>query len=337
MPTPPPGAPSSAASFEEAVALSLPAPSPAPARGITRLHDGVLSEVYGFEHAGEELVLKLYRFDLERAVHGDPDPRFRAASRFMAIPPFFASSAERIARLGPGVETGTAFPEVLGEGRLADGTPFTLMRRLAGEPWTPARTADPSARRAVSEQLGALLAGMHARAGEPGGVARTGAEWVEDYESLLHLAADHLPAPAVPSEEGRWRLHGALQRIVQRLANLHLGPTVIAHGDCGPENLLFAADGRLCGLVDFQLSCPAPAAMDLRWTPELDGEAFLAAYGWPPARRAEVPWLARFFQMLWEGLILVVFHRYAGHSVPAAMWASAGRRYRELVRGLERE
>src|SRR5262249_19896287 len=163
--------------------------------------------------------------------------------------------------------------------------------------------------------------------------ARTPAEprsWAEAYGEVLACLADHLPRLAVGPAE-RWSLHRRLLSVIERFRATDPGPDVQAHGDFHPTNLLFDPDGSLRALVDFQLSCEAPASMDSRWPPDLDAESLLDAYGPPRARHDEARWLGLFFEMTWLALGMVSTLRFGGVMLGLRYWVAYARHLERLV------
>jgi len=323
---------------EVLAAAQLDPAARAGARTLTKLADGVLAEVFALDLGGRELVLKLYRFDLGAQVAMDPDGRFHAAARCFCIPPFFGSSHDRTEPLRG--RLGVALPEVLGEGVLSDGTWYTLLTRLRGRPW---RTHDSGAGgdrgsaelARLSGELGALLRELHALQARPEAPWRTADEWADEYVALLHSAADNLPDTVAGDADARWELHHRVQAIAERFRRTDPGPGVLAHGDFGPENVLLDERGSVAGLIDFQLSCLAPASLDFRWLGCCAPEPFLASYGWPRARTADALWLGAFARLLWEAMIQVAVHRYSGLPVRPEMWSAARARLAAVLDELE--
>jgi aminoglycoside phosphotransferase (APT) family kinase protein len=107
----------------------------------------------------------------------------------------------------------------------------------------------------VTSELAAALGGMR-----PGGARPPWAEVLTD-EVL----------PLLPE---RWRAEGA-ERIAEALALPPVTPTLV-HGDLGGGNLLWGRDGRLAGVIDWDLAALFDPALDA---------ALLAWHGWDNIRR----------------------------------------------------
>jgi aminoglycoside phosphotransferase (APT) family kinase protein len=303
--------------------LNCPAPT------VRFLHEGTLAEAYSVVGPGVDAILKIYVVDLRQAIASDPDRRFDVAAACFPIPPFFATTRERIAAFArvPNIRV----PSVFAEGLLAGSTPFTLMERIDGSPWEPAADGD-RAPAPLSEAIGRLLATLHATAQAPRVLVRE--PWPDAYRRILDCAADHVPERLVPAA-GRGPLRDRFRAIVSRLAGLDLGPSVLAHGDMHPRNLLFGEDGRIEGIVDFGLACPGPAAMDFRWISQMNADAFLCGYGCGFAGPAEAAFLGDFYELMWDVLRTVVAARHVPRVESSAYWEHSARNLAMILAKLD--
>lgn len=302
-----------------------------PAGGMLRLslaRATSLAQTWFVDANGRPLVLKVHPIDLQEHLLGDPDPRFTTVARTLPVAPYFAATEQRVAvvRAAAPVEV----PRVLAEGRLDDGTRYTLMTRLRGSPRAPS-SAD---RARLSTTLGRLARALHEAAvpsddGPP--------RWSDACAEILHCVVDHLPAAVAGQTRQRFSLHARVDRILCRLRGAELGRRVLAHGDLHPTNLRFGTDGEVCGIVDFDLACPGPAALDFRWLCLLDAEPFFAAYGGDPGRVDEACWLGHFVDLLWTALGLAIMHRHLRTHDDAAFWLPRSRQMHYLLRLLEND
>ncbi len=301
---------------------------------VSPLAAGVLSETFLLCAGEENWVLKLYRIRLRDEILGDADPRMRAASRLLSIPPFFSKSKDRIEAFQQC--TDLELPRILGEGVLSDGSWFTLMTKSPGLPWAPSieQTARPND---LSTELGGLLRQLHHAELPHNHAWAKQINWADEYEALCHTFVDHFPSMIIREESQRASLRLRMDAILNEFRNCDPGPTVLCHGDFGGENILVDRSASLTGLVDFQLSCLAPEAMDFRWIEQFHAGAFLGAYGWDSKREAEARWLGTFFQMIWEGLIIVSVQRYSNFQIGALTWEQARKRLNGLLDKLQVE
>jgi aminoglycoside phosphotransferase (APT) family kinase protein len=99
------------------------------------------------------------------------------------------------------------------------------------------------------------------------------------------LAEEILPRlPARWRSEGRRRLDAALA--------LEPVPDALVHGDLGGSNVHWSADGKLLGILDWDLAMPADPAIDA---------ALMAWHGWDTVRRA-VPAATYHRARTWDAL-----------------------------------
>ncbi|MEU3645330.1 aminoglycoside phosphotransferase family protein [Lentzea sp. NPDC034063] len=166
-----------------------------------------------------------------------------------------------------------------------------VLRRLASaglpfqvpEPLTPVTTFGDRAAVAVSWIDGVALP---EGAGDPAQVAEV-LEAVRSVPlggSLLAALDDRAQGPswsAVIAEEilprlpVRWRAEG--QRRLDAALALDPVPDALVHGDLGGSNVHWSADGKLLGVLDWDMAMPGDPAIDA---------ALMAWHGWDNVRRA---------------------------------------------------
>lgn len=302
---------------------------------IRRLHFSHLTETFALTGAGLDLILKVHPFDLSASMPRDPDPRFKTICRMLKIPPFFASTADRIAaaRTSPRV----ALPRVVFERRVADGPTVTLLERIRGETFHP-RFATTAARRTeLSSNLGAILAQIHRAPIAESDANENLAVRPEYHAEIAYALAEHLPNFVVGGANGRWKLYSRIEKILRILDRRKAFDAVQVHGDFHPENVIFDGHGDIVGLVDFFMSCVGPSPMDFRHATVFDHLAFFRGYGLARSDEDDAHWLGTFYEWLWEGLAMVTTKRFTTLEPDVSYWASYSKQFNYLVRILEND
>ena len=154
-------------------------------------------------------------------------------------------------------------PEPLADIETVDDRPALATAWIPGQP-SPRGEGEAAALRAVLDVLAGIdldtvrdvLTIAHAYAG--------GEEWAE---VMLEQAVPRLPA--------RWR-DEARSRI-QAALDLEPVPELLVHGDLAGDNMRWSEDGRLVGILDWDLASPWDQAVDV---------ACLAWHGWENVRKA---------------------------------------------------
>ncbi len=190
----------------------------------------------------------------------------------------------RFARALRSAAPGLPVAVVLGGDERAN-PPFAVTAYIPGEPGD-ALLATPAGAAWLGRLAGeaaAALAAVSPRAlgrslprtwSDPGRLAVAAAGWLREARPVLDP----------PDAE-------AVRAVVDRIPGLLAGPSVVAHGDLAPVNLLIEGE-RLAGIVDLERLRLAPAAFDAAWFrllvrhhhperwPDV-GPPFLAALGLP--------------------------------------------------------
>ena len=158
------------------------------------------------------------------------------------------------------------------------GLPFQVP-----EPLTPVTVFGDRAAVAVSWIDGvALPEGV----GDPAQVAEvlTAVSSVPLGEALLAVLDDRAQGPSwstivaeeiLPRLPARWQAEG--QRRLDAVLALEPVPDALVHGDLGGSNVHWSADGKLVGILDWDMAMPADPAIDA---------AQMAWHGWDNVRRA---------------------------------------------------
>ncbi|MDX8148069.1 aminoglycoside phosphotransferase family protein [Lentzea sp. BCCO 10_0061] len=158
------------------------------------------------------------------------------------------------------------------------GLPFQVPH-----PLTPVTTFGDRAAVAVSWIDGAALP---EGAGDPAQVAEVleAVRSVPLGDSLMAVLDDRAQGPSwstiiveeiIPRLPARWRSEG-LRRLESVLA-LEPVPDALVHGDLSGSNVHWSADGKLLGVLDWDMAMPADPAIDA---------AQMAWHGWDTVRRA---------------------------------------------------
>lgn len=189
----------------------------------------------------------------------------RAAIRIARTPAAAEDLPRRMALLGQLAQAELPFevPQPLGPVRTVRGLTACAVSWLWGAPW-PKGSGDPAALRDLLGSLAkvdlAPLAGLldrpHAYAGRE--------RWPE---LMLNEAVPRLPP--------RWRAEA--RRRVEVALELEDVPAGLVHGDLAGDNMHWSSDGRLVGVLDWDLAQSFDAAIDA---------ACLAWHGWKTVRAA---------------------------------------------------
>ncbi|NGY66456.1 aminoglycoside phosphotransferase family protein [Lentzea sp. NEAU-D13] len=173
------------------------------------------------------------------------------------------------------------------------GLPFQVP-----EPLTPVTTFGDRAAVAVSWVDGA---GLPEGAGDPAQVAEVleAVRSVPLDDSLLAVLDDRAQGPswsAVVAEEiiprlpARWQSEG--RRRLDAVLALEPVPDALVHGDLSGANVHWSADGKLLGILDWDMAMPGDPAIDA---------AQMAWHGWDNVRRA-VPAATYHRARTWDAL-----------------------------------
>ncbi|MBA2541747.1 MAG: phosphotransferase [Deltaproteobacteria bacterium] len=164
-----------------------------------------------------------------------------------------------------------------------DGPVTVVYKKLEG---APGAAATPGA---WPEQLGGLLARLHATPPKALGVEALDADTLRDDRRIDGTRLFGAVAPRLTRGE-RLRAELLLADLVDDDRNWKFSP-VVAHGDLGPEHVLVSAAGELAGVIDWEDVGTGDPADDFAWwlhaMPEV-GSRMLAAYGGPPDERFEI-------------------------------------------------
>jgi len=163
---------------------------------------------------------------------------------------------------------------------VCDGPTTVVYRRLDGV------RCDEAGDGAWPEQLGGLLARLHAIQPKLVGLETLGAETLrEDHRAdctrLLAIIAPRLEAP------DRLRADRLVSAYLDDDKHWRFEPT-ITHGDLGPEHVLVSPSGELVGVIDWEEVRTGDPAWDFAWwlhANEPLGRRTLSAYGGAPDDR----------------------------------------------------
>ncbi len=272
------------------------------------LAHGVLARTAAVEADGRRAILKCFEPTIPVFVQGATDPRIQTFARLFPIAPFFSPLRPWHEAVSQAVSV--AVPKILAEGTLTDGRQYVAMTRLRGRAARENDWNEPARRRRMSAAAGQLARELHAADLPAQAAALPQNEWLDHAAEVLHAVADFLarwPGACPDAHELHLRLHN----VVQAAHDVPLGEPSIVHGDLHPTNLLFGDDGEVCGLVDFDLTCCAPAALDFRHLAAFDEEAFLSSYGRYEGSLDQACWVGHFIDMIWNGIGLVARHATA--------------------------
>jgi len=243
-------------------------------------------------------------------------------------------------------DAGVPAPEPLFMGDDSLGAPFFLVRRIEGETLPRRLLRDDEyagARAALTPQLGAILAAVHAipldgladLPGPPPGAASAVASELDRYEAVFRGIAVE-PHPAF--------------ELAFRWLRLHLPPAAgerrtLVHGDFRMGNVLFGPEGARA-LLDWELAHTGDPSEDLAWVSVRswrfggdrpvggigDRETFFAAYeaaGGAPVDRARVHFWEVFGNLRWGVICLGQARTYLDGRSNSVELASIGRRTAE--------
>ncbi|WP_042399375.1 phosphotransferase family protein [Streptacidiphilus carbonis] len=178
-------------------------------------------------------------------------------ARTQAAAALLPRRTELLRRLG-GLDLPFTVPTPLSEVVTAGGCTAVSLSWLDGSPSPKGEGGDAKELRALLEALRSVdtapIAHLLARPLEYAG----GDRWAE---VMLHQAVPRLPA--------EWQAEG--RRRVQTVLNLPPVPHSLVHGDLAGDNMRWDADGRLLGVLDWDLAQEYDPAVDA---------AALAWHGW---------------------------------------------------------
>ncbi|GAB3306684.1 phosphotransferase [Epidermidibacterium keratini] len=233
-------------------------------------------------------------------------------------------------------ETGAPVPEVVasGDGASDVGSPYVIMRRLAGESIPRKILREPQyavARERMTRQLGEIAARIHQIAPEsvPGIQSQSEFDtWVAEY------GASGPPSPAL--------------EIALKWLEEHRPPaagTTVVHGDFRLGNIL-VDDGGVSGVLDWELAHIGDPMLDLGWVAtkawrfggagqvagvgsleDLIG-GYAAVAGWTPSIEA-VRWWQIFGSLRWAVMCRRQANRHLSGSEQSLELAMIGRRFAE--------
>jgi GT2 family glycosyltransferase len=269
------------------------------------LEEGSLARTAAVEQGGRSVIVKCFELTIPQVVYGAPDTRVQTFSRMFPIPPFFSSLRSWHNAVSEAVSIDV--PKILAEGKLTDGRHYVAMTRLSGHASTASDWRDPARQRSMSAAVGQILRELHA-ADLPADVAALPQDkWLDQAEEITHALGDVLANKAGNFSHAH-KLHLRLHHLVEAMRNVPFGEPAIVHGDLHPVNLLFSDQGEISGLVDFGLTCCAPAAIDLRHLAAFDEDALLSSYGRYEGSLDQACWVGHFIDLIWNGLGFVCRH-----------------------------
>ena len=265
------------------------------------LSESVLARTFSLEARGQRAILKLYNNTIPQFVRSATDPRVASILRLFPLAPHF-SSANHWLRAAGGAVT-IEVPELLAEGELSDGRRFVVMEHLTGHPVGDFAQYQPDGRRQLSAAIGKLARELHDTTDPAPATAPSQDSWLDQAAEALHLIADQIATPIHNNE-----MHVRVHQVVAAARDVPLGEITLVHGDLHPANLLVDEGGRISGLMDFDLSCHGPAALDFRHLAALDEAAFLSSYGRYAGTAEQARWAGDFCDLLWTSIGLLA-HR----------------------------
>ena len=161
-----------------------------------------------------------------------------------------------------------------------DGPVTVVYKKLEGA------AAEATTAGAWPEQLGGLLARLHATTPKALGVEALDAHTLRDDRRIDGKRLFGAVAPRLTSGE-RLRAELLLADLVDDDRNWKFSP-VVAHGDLKPEHVMVSPAGELVGLIDWEHVGTGDPADDFAWwlhaMPAI-GKRILAAYGGDPDER----------------------------------------------------
>lgn len=185
------------------------------------------------------------------------------------------------------------------------GSPYIVMERLPGRTfviWEP----DPSFLAAETDlvwsQTAQALASIHAFD------RRTHlADW--NHHAALDEQIGFWSRILDKADEAGWKRRGAALAAALAASPSETGPIGLTHGDYQPGNVLFE-DGRLTGIIDWELACIGPQNLDVGWLLMM-ADRTCWHEGWSP----------RINQSRDE--ILAIYEAAVGRSLTGAGWFQA--------------
>lgn len=275
---------------------------------LRRLPGGASRETWSFTAGGEPLIVRL-----------DAPGRVDAAAM-----------AREAGLLVSAADAGVPVPRLVAHGDDLDGTPFLIMKRLAGETIPRKLLRDGQfvgVRPRLARELGAILARLHTMAPVPG---------LPDGDPLAGLAAQyesqHEPRPAIEV---------ALRWLADNRPAAS-GRRTVVHGDFRTGNLMITPSG-VSGVLDWELTHLGDPAEDLGWlcakawrfgSPFPAGgfgsredllTGYAAAGGTPPTP-GELHWWEVYGTLRWAVLCRMQAERYLSGNEPNIEYAVLGRK-----------
>ena len=279
---------------------------------------GLLAGTVGISTPDSERVVKLCSPEIVSLLRQSSDPRVDAFGRLFPIAPLFSrlvtwlDAARSVAPV--------AVPEALGQGVLDGRVPFVVMTRLPGHRWRPAAWRSAAERRRGSLAMGELARRLHGSSLAAAGSRSAAMDlWLDQVGDLLFWVADRVLAMDPRRAGAAGNLHQRVHAILDQARSTPLGDHVVVHGDLHPANLLFDSRGDISGLIDFELTCRGPAALDFRHLAALDADSFLSGYGRYEGSNDQACWLGHFMDLLWQGIGLGVRSWICGGGVPLGL------------------
>lgn len=185
------------------------------------------------------------------------------------------------------------------------GSPYIVMERLPGRTfviWDPDPAFTPAETDLVWSQTAKTLATFHAF-----DCHAHLADW--DHHAGLEGQVDFWQRILDKADDDDWKQRGAALAAALAAGPVDRGPVGLVHGDYQPGNVLFE-DGRLTGVIDWELACIGPQYLDVGWLLMM-ADRKCWHDGWTPRIDCS------------RDEILAIYEAAAGHSVADADWFQA--------------